>query len=161
MLIFISGSINSGKSTIANLLAQKIDRPAVLEIDSLSAMLPNIPIDQKIGINLENAVLLIRNFLKNGFNPIVPYPLSEKNYQFLLEELPEYAESMHFFILNPRLESVLINRGGRELAESEIERIKYHYNAGINNPVFGVAIDNSDMSPNETAEYIMKEIIRN
>ena len=39
MILFINCSINSGKSTIAKLLAKKIKNSAILEIDFLRAMI--------------------------------------------------------------------------------------------------------------------------
>ena len=78
MIIFINGSINSGKSTIAKILAQEIKRSAVVEIDSLSAFIEWMPIEEKIELNLENAVSVIKNFTKRKFDVIVPYPLSQK-----------------------------------------------------------------------------------
>lgn len=37
MIIFINGSINAGKSTVAEKLAKKFDKPALVEIDNIGA----------------------------------------------------------------------------------------------------------------------------
>ena len=65
MIIFINGSINSGKSTIAKLLTQNIPQTANIEIDSLRHFIDWVEIDKAIPINLENAVLLIKNFVNH------------------------------------------------------------------------------------------------
>ncbi len=158
MIIFINGSINSGKTTIANILAKKISNSAVVEIDALRDMIGEMPLEQSIPINLENAVSLIKNFSKRNLNVIVPYPLSQKNYDYLTNELKDLDTKIYTFTLSPKLEKVLMNRGNRELSEEEQKRIQYHYSVGINNPSFGEVIDNSDQTPDETTDYICSKI---
>jgi adenylate kinase family enzyme len=158
MIIFINGSINSGKSTVSKILAEKIERPAVIEIDSLSDFIEWMPIEEKIEINLENAISLIRNFSKRGFNVIVPYPLSQKNYDHMIGELNDLNDKIFVFTLNPEKDVALKNRGGRELDDWEKQRIEYHYSIGINNPSFGIIIDNTNQVAKETAESILNYI---
>ncbi len=158
MLIFISGSINSGKTTIAKILSNKIPNCAIVEIDLFSGFIEWLPIDKKIKFNLENATLIINNFLANGFNVVVPYPLSKGNYDYLLEQINIDEENVFTFILNPDLNVVLSNRGSRELDEWEMERIKYHYEKKINNPGFGLVINNSLIGSEETAKLIFKNL---
>lgn len=158
MIIFISGSINSGKSTVARILANNISNTALLEIDSLCECIAWMPIDQSVPINLENAVSLIKNFVKRDLNVIVPYPLSRKNYDYMVDALSGLGVDMHAFILSPDLQSVLGNRGERELTGWELERIRHHYAIGINNPGFGIVIDNTHKTSQETADAILKEI---
>ena len=53
------------------------------------------------------------------------------------------------------------NRGSRELSEWEKERIKHHYESGINKPQYGsIVIDNTNQTPEETVAEIMKQISR-
>lgn len=154
MIIFINGSINSGKSTVAKVLAKKIEKPAVVEIDSLSEFIEWMPIEERVPINWENAVLIIKNFVAKKFNVIVPYPLSQKNYEYVMSQL-EGKEKILVFTLNPKMEKILENRGERILTEEEKERIKYHYSIGINHPSFGEIIDNTHQTPEETAGTIL------
>jgi len=158
MVIFISGSINSGKSTIAKLLSQKIDKPALVEIDVLSGFIDWLPIEEKIQINLENGAAVINNFIRQGFNIIVPYPLSKYNYDLLLSRLDLGGQSVHVFILNPELSVALSDRGGRELTEPERARIRHHYDKKINDPGFGEVIDNSRQSAEESAADIFSRL---
>jgi len=158
MIIFINGSINAGKSTVAKILAGELENTALLEIDSLRDMIGWMPIEQAIPINLENAILLIKNFSKRGLNVIIPYPLSQKNYDYVMGSLNELETKIHIFTLAPRLEKALTNRGNRELDDWERQRINHHYNIGIHNPSFGEIIDNSDQTPKETAEQILIKI---
>lgn len=158
MIIFINGSINSGKSTVAKLLAEKIGKVAVVEIDALREFINWLPSDEAIPINLKNAVSVIKNFLKDGINVIVPYPLSKDNYEFFVNNLNEYKESIYVFTLNPKLEVALKNRGSRELSDFEKKRIQYHYSIDIHNPDFGIIIDNSNETPEETRDKIFQNL---
>lgn len=158
MLIFLNGSINAGKSTVAKILAKKISNTALIEIDSLREMIAWMPIDEAVSINLENAVSVIKNFAKRNLNVIVPYPLSQNNYDYVVSELKDINAKIYFFTLAPKLEKILSNRGDRELNEGEKERIKHHYSIGINNPSFGIVIDNTNQTSEETAEEILKNI---
>ena len=158
MVIFINGSINAGKSTVAKLLSQKIKNTVVLEIDALRDMIPWVPLEESIPMNLENAASLIHNFKKAGFNVIVPYPLSRKNFDFLREKLGKDFEDCRFFTLSPALETAAADRGERKLNDWEKERVKYHYGVGINKPDFGDIIDNTHQTPEETTDLIFKSL---
>ncbi|MEI7688615.1 MAG: hypothetical protein WCI91_00340 [Candidatus Nomurabacteria bacterium] len=158
MIIFINGSINSGKTTVSKILAYKLSNVALIEIDSLREMIDWMPLNEAIPINLENTISLIKNFSNKNLNTIIPYPLSKKNYDFILNELKDINTKIYTFTLAPKLETVLINRGTRELDDSERERIKYHYNIGIHKPIFGEIIDNSNQTPEETANFILSKI---
>lgn len=157
MIIFMNGSINSGKSTIARKLADKIPNSIVLEIDVLRHMIKDVPLEKAIPINLENAISLIKNFTKHGFTIIVPYPLSRKNYDFLMDGLKDISSKIYVFTLNPQLEIVLGGRG-RILDEWELERIKHHYKIHINTPDFGIIVDNSHQTPDETTSQILNAL---
>jgi adenylate kinase family enzyme len=158
MIILISGSINSGKSTVAKIIQKELKNTALVEIDALRAMIDWMPIDKAVPINLKNAVAVIKNFVEAGIHVIVPYPLSQKNYDYVQNELSKLGTDIFVFTLAPRLEKALNNRGDRKLEKSEIERIKYHYNIGIASPTFGTILDNSDETPQETARKILKNI---
>lgn len=158
MIIFINGSINSGKTTVSKILADKLSNVALIEIDSLREMIDWMPLDKAIPINLENTISLIKNFSNKNLNTIIPYPLSQKNYDYILNELKDINTKIYTFTLAPKLETALINRGTRELDDSERKRIKYHYDIGIHNPSFGEIIDNSEQTPEETANLILSKI---
>lgn len=158
MIIFLNGSINSGKSTVAKLLAEKISNSAIVEIDALRAMIPWMPIDQAIPINLENAAAVIHNLIKHGISCIVPYPLSEKNHAYMTEALADIGTPIYYFTLAPSIETALSDRGDRKLDDMERERIKHHYSIGIHAPTFSTVIDNSQQTPEETAREILGKI---
>ena len=158
MIIFLNGSINSGKSTVAKLLAQKLPKSALLEIDALSTMIEWMPLEERIPLNLENALSLIQNFAKAGLTVIVPYPLSQRNYDYLRERLEDLKAGMRVFTLAPNIENALSDTPDRTLTEWEKGRIKQHYDAGIPNPSFGEVIDTTQQAPEETVAEIMSAL---
>jgi adenylate kinase family enzyme len=154
----LNGSINSGKSTVAQLLTKKIPNVALVEIDVLRNMIEWMTIDKAVPINLENAISVIRTFTRNNLNVLVPYPLSEENQKHIVSSLKDIGTKIYFFTLAPRLEKALTDRGSRKLDDWERDRIKYHYEIGINRPSFGEIIDNSEQTPEETANSILSRI---
>jgi len=157
MIVFINGSINSGKTTIAKLLKSKIPKTAHIEVDDLRALIDWIPLEESIPISLQNTASLINNLTANGINVIISYPMDKHDYGAVFNSL-KGKHDIHFFTLNPKLEIALSNRGGRELTEWETERIKFHYKEGINKPGFGINIDNTTQTPEETAVKIMEHL---
>jgi hypothetical protein len=158
VIIFLNGSINAGKTTVAKILAKELPNVALVEIDALHQMIDWMPIDQAVPINLENAVSVIKCFSKRGLGAIVPYPLSEDDYSYLMNELKDIDTSIHVFTLAPKLEFALTNRGTRELEDRERDRIRHHYRIAIHAPSFGEVIDNSEQTPEDTANYILTKL---
>lgn len=156
MIIFLSGSINSGKTTVAKSLVRKIENTAHIEVDDLREFIQWMPLEDSIPINLENTVSLIKNFVKRGLNVVVTYPLSKSNFTYLQEELKELEKVIYVFTFNPKLDTALLR--GKKLTGWEKERIKYHYEIGINNPDFGIIIDTTNPNPQETAQVILQHL---
>jgi len=158
MVIFINGSINSGKSTVSKIIAKKLTNTVILEIDTLRKFIHWLPLEKSIPINLENACLLIKNFDKNNINVIVPYPISQKNYDLIMKLLKGLKTKIYFFTLDPSINIALTNRGNRKLSVWEKNRIKHHYRIGIHRPSFGEIINNSNDKPEETAKKIISKL---
>lgn len=154
VVVFISGSINSGKTTTAKLLQSKLPNTAHIEVDDLRAMIDWMPLEESIPLNLQNALSVTMNFLKENISVIISYPVSKEEFEFFNKHLPLDTDRF-FFSLNPRIDYALKNRGERELSEWEVERIKYHYSMGVNSPGFGITIDNTMQSPEETVSDIL------
>lgn len=155
MIIIINGSMNSGKTTVANILKSKI--PHVAHIEKLRQFIEWMPIEESISYNIQNIISLSKNFLKGGLNVIVSYPMSNENYHLLEKELSGFG-SIYSFTLAPNLELVIRNRGTRELADWEVEQIKKSYTEELQKADYGIIIDNSHQTPDETAKVILKTI---
>ncbi len=155
MLVFISGSINSGKTTISELLAQKIGA-VFINVDDLNDTIPNFNLATDLDKSMDLAIAAINKHLSEGDNVVANYVVREKDWHRLQKEVT--AEDKYVITLAPRLEVAQSKRGERELSEWEIARVKHHYDTGIASPKFGYIIDNSDIPIEETVEKILKII---
>lgn len=158
MIIFINGTISSGKTTIAKLLQKKVPNTAVVEIDALRDFIEWMPLKKSIPLNLENAVSIIKNFVNKNLNVVVPYPLSQKNYDHLTESLKNFDAKIFVFTLKPNPEELIKGKRGRKLDTWEKDRIKHHTRRGLTKPSFGRFIDNTNQTPEETAEELLRVI---
>jgi hypothetical protein len=154
--IWISGSINSGKSTIARLLCDKIENGINIELDVLSHFDNKLSIDKKANFIIQDGLDLAKNWINRKCMPILNWPLWGDEAAFMLA----YSKKLNLepIIINliPGIETVKKNRGERALTEWELNRIDYMYNAGnINNPQHGIKIDNSGLTTSETIDKIM------
>lgn len=158
MIVLISGSINSGKSSVSKVLRGEIPQCAHVEVDVMHAFTNWMHLEESIPLHIKNAVSISENYLHYGLNVIVSYPLREEDYAFIVDRLTRLNISIYCFVLSPPLEIALSNRGHRDLSEWEYNRIKFHYSTGLSNPSFGIKIDNSQQTIEETAEYILSNI---
>lgn len=161
MIIILNGSINSGKSTVAKILWKKIPNTAHIEVDKLREFIDWMPGEKAFPLSIENAVLIMKNFVKKGLNVIFTYPLDENDYKYIEKGLKDIDTKIYTFTLNPDINKTLTNRGTRDLTDREKNRIKYHYSRGINKPSFGKIIDNTHRTPEETANEILAYIEKN
>lgn len=155
MLIFISGSINSGKTTTAKLLAEKLDAD-FLNVDDLNDTIPNFNLATDLDKSMDLAIQAINKSLASGKPVVANYVVRPKDFDRLQKEVR--TKEQHVITLAPRLEVAQSKRGERELTEWEIQRIKYHYDTGVASPSFGYIIDNSDLSIDQTVDKILEII---
>jgi hypothetical protein len=156
MVIYLNGSINSGKTTVAKLLASRLPRTVHIEVDDLRNFAACLSLEEAIPFCLEDALALTRGWVGRGFNVVVSWPISEPDHQRFVQGLGNTGVPIYTFTLGPPLEVALSDRGGRSLSVRERERVAQMYAAGMPEPSFGVVIDNSGQSPEETAEEIIR-----
>ena len=160
MILLLNGSINAGKSTVSKRLCELLPRTAHVEVDSLREFISWMPLEESIPINIEAAIAVTKVFVRQGLNVIFSYPLRPEDYEILLREFAELGVPVYGVTLRPRLEVSLTNRGTRQLTDWERSRIPYHYETRLNEPTFGIVIDNSEQPPDETAREILGYIER-
>jgi hypothetical protein len=161
MIIYLNGSINSGKSTVAKLLISRISNTVHIEVDHLRNFAGCLALEEAIPFCLEDAITLTKRWVKRGFNVVVSWPISEQNHLRFVQALAETDSPFYTFTLSPQLDIVLSNRGRRMLTKWECNRIAHLHAIGIHNPSFGVVIDNSNQSPKETTDEIVTAVLRN
>jgi len=75
MIIILNGSINSGKTTVAKILWKKIPDTAFIEVDKLREFIDWMDGDKAFPLSIENAILIMKNFVEKGLNVIFTYPI--------------------------------------------------------------------------------------
>ncbi len=157
MILIINGSMNAGKSTVAKLLVQKVPRTA--HIEKLRQFIEWMSIDESIAYNMQNIISLTRNFVTMGnLNVVISYPISNENFALISEALSDLKVPIHAFTLSPSLDVAITNRGTRELKEWEVKQIKKTYASNFHQPNYGVIINNTNQTVEETAEIIINTI---
>jgi cytidylate kinase len=153
MIVFICGAINAGKSSVGKLLADRLNA-AFIEGDSVRNFLSMLTVDEARPAIVEGIVAATAAFAKRDFSVVVAYPLWNDDYERLQAGLAGVKAPVHYIALNPSLKVAQTNRGGREIGEWEINRIKELYEKGVNKPDFAESVDNSDMTAEECADHI-------
>ncbi len=159
MIIILNGGMNSGKSTISKVLAERLTQTAIVEIDALREFVECLSLQESIPINIQNAADITRRYVDNGLNVVVCYPFSPKNFELFVATLksPSKIEMIH---LKPRLDIALTNRGSRELDAEEQDRIRHHHTIStIYSHDHGLTVDNSTQSVDETVKQIIDYIV--
>src|SRR3989344_8135834 len=106
VIIFINGSINSGKTTVSKLLTGHLPKTAFIELDDIRNMFIWMPLEEAIPIAIDLGINLIKDFVKKDMSVVVPYPLSQKNHDYIMNELKDTDAKIYFFTLSPTLEKI-------------------------------------------------------
>lgn len=156
MIILLNGCINSGKSTAARALVGLLGEAAHVELDDLRDCMPTLPFEGRaFAVTLEAAVALTGVFVANGLHCVLTWPLGQSQYDFLVTRLRPLGQPIHAFTLAADLGVLLTNRGGRELSEWERRRIREQHADGRHDPAFGVVVDNTNRTADQTARHIL------
>jgi len=157
MLVFISGSINSGKTTTSKALADKIGA-AFVNVDDLNDTIPNFNLATDLDKSMDLAIKTINEITRHGRDVVANYVVRQSDYDRFDNEIETHPQIV--ITLAPRLEVAQGKRGDRELSEWEVSRVKHHYDTGIASPEFGHIIDNSEMTIDQTVDRIVEIIAK-
>lgn len=155
MLVFISGSINSGKTTTSKSLAERLGA-AFVNVDDLNDTIPNFNLATDLDKSMDLAIQTINKFTRQGRDVIANYVVRQKDFDRFENEIETKQQIV--VTLAPRLEVAQGRRGNRPLTEWEISRVKHHYDTGIASPRFGHILDNSELTVDETVDSILNII---
>lgn len=158
MIIVLNGPINSGKTTLAKILWEKIPNMAHVEVDKIREFIDWMDNHPAWEISYETSLKVVREFVKKDLNVIITYHISDEGYKQLAKELKDLDTDIYGFTLMPSIEKVLENRGTRKIDKREKEYIKDSYQRKLNRVTYGETIDNTNQTPQETAEYILSKI---
>jgi cytidylate kinase len=152
MLIFISGSINAGKTTTSRLLAEKLGWP-LINVDDLTDKVDGFDIYSHLDLAMDLAIEAINKAAAGNKNVVANFVIRKEDYPRLEHEIQ--ASPQIFITLNPGLATAQSQRGDRVLTDWEIKRIKAHHDDGIASPEYGYVIDNSKLTIAETVDEII------
>lgn len=107
---------------------------------------------------MDLAIQKINGYAAKGKDVVANYVLRERDYKRLEREV--IANPQIIITLAPKLEVAQSRRGGRELTEWEIARVKHHYDTGIASPNFGHVIDNSELTVEQTVVQILRIVAK-
>lgn len=153
MLIFISGSINAGKTTTSKLLAKRLGW-SYINVDDLTDKVDGFDIYTHLDLAMDLAIEAINAAVDEGHDIVANFVIRKEDFARFEHEI--HAQPQIFITLSPALEVAQSKRGDRVLTEWETKRIKAHYDEGIAKPDYGYIIDNSSLTPEETVDEIMQ-----
>jgi hypothetical protein len=149
---FLSGSINSGKSTVGALLSRMVSNGLYLDGDDFAPS--SEPFERRIVVALRRLIeATIKNATEGKF-VIAAYPLSDRDWSAVTQAMGEHGLAAACVTLSPPLDVALVDRGTRRLTDFERTRIREMYREGYARPSFGLIVNNAGETPEATARRI-------
>jgi adenylate kinase family enzyme len=158
VIILLNGSVNSGKTTVAEAIVARSIGFAHIEVDSLRDFIRWMPLEETIELNLQNAITIATNFHSKHISSVISYPLSKSDFEFIKDLLNDSSIEVHAVALYPGIDQLKTNRGNRELSEWEVNRIDELHRMGVTKPDFGTIIDNSSQTVEETVDSVLNTV---
>jgi|SRR3989344_2663274 len=160
-LIILNGPTGTGKNTIAEIVAQKREKCAVIDFDVLRNMFRKphkTPWDGEAGykqnvLGLEHACMLAKSFLDNGYDCIILDVLYDETANLYKEKLKEYKPVL--VLLLPTWEEIK-RRNETRPPRLKAEELEMVYKQQSELQVYDKKIDNTDLSPEEVALKIVE-----
>ena len=158
MIIFISSALGAGKTTTAKELAKRIPSAVLVDPDVFAEMCEySMSFEEYSPVREELTESTVRYFNTKGSIVIVPGSITESYLETLKNRYNDIWSDVRIVCLNPDKSTVLAGRGDRTLSDWEKERVEYHYeNKATSLPDAECIIDTSSISPEETAEEIVR-----
>ncbi|MEK7558717.1 MAG: AAA family ATPase [Patescibacteria group bacterium] len=163
MLLILTGPAGAGKNTIGHIIAQKREKCAVIDVDDVRhmAIKPHIAPwygeagQKQVRLGVKNACALAHNFIEEGFDVIILDVLTDETGRAYRESLKDFNPKI--IMLLPTLEKVKERNSSRSYNLAEDRVISLHQEQSEFKD-FDERIDNSNISPEETAEKILRVV---
>lgn len=153
MIIFIGGSVNSGKTTTGRLVAKRLGAEFI-DVDTIDLAAPNFDLNSSREVpDVLDRVIKRLQGLPADKSAVLSYVLRPQDYEQLRRGLT--GRHLFFVTLVPQLEVALADRGGRQLSQWERDMVHYQYGNYSDKVDYGQIIDNSQLSAAETADRIL------
>lgn len=165
-VLAITGPAGSGKSTVASLLAKKIDKCVNIDADYVKHMVSNpfIYDDSTEGIKQwkllgDNVGVLANNFVKAGYNVLINGYINEPAWHKILE----HVQLSHKVLLLPKIEEVIKRDSLRQKDDVMGEKaVRKHHDYFSNSHFFDgfIKLDTSAQTDQETVDFIRNNVLR-
>ena len=136
-VVIVSGPSNSGKSTVADLLARTLPKTVMIEMDAINLILRVLPDGASAYARwrdpyvIEDLATLAINWLDREFDVILPGLFWKSTFEQLSglieQRLAERQVEFYSLILAPPLEVVLQDPSRRQLGEEMFDFIRGQY----------------------------------
>jgi len=160
-IIILTGPAAAGKNSVSNIIAQKLKRCAVIDVDTVRQMLVKphkAPWGGKEGkrqqlLGVKNASMLAKNFYDYKTNVIILDVITNETAKLY----KKYLGKVKIFLLMPSYDIAIKRFKERKTLISITEKeFKMLYRWEQDLTVFDKKIDNSTMSAEEVADRIIK-----
>lgn len=159
-LITISGAPHAGKTTVADVIVQKRPNTILIELDKIRHVYRQS--SRAPWYLLEDAICLMDLWFRRDQDVVLLGPFWKRGYEDLIarakRDLNSWDISYDHFTLAPPIEVLLGERRCNFPEGDSSPLIRDFYARDIHRPDFGLIIDNSDQTPEETAAIIMGSI---
>lgn len=163
-IYIITGIMASGKSTIAQMLAEQFDKGVHVHGDVFRKMIvkgsvgmtPDYPKDalEQLRLRYNMAAKVADMYFKAGFSVVVQDTYLGEEVNNFLQTFE--SEPVYFITLNPRVDEVVKREEKRNKTGYTTWDVAPLHEVLINeNPRVGLWIDSSDMTPEETLREII------
>jgi adenylate kinase family enzyme len=164
-VLILTGPPGAGKGTVARALADRYDRVAHIEVDTLRRFVTPTGFarqgqpeyERQRHLAIRNACALARNFLAQRFGVIIDDVLDEPDFlPAYLEGLRDVDAQLHLVQLLPSLAACAAREMERRRGKTPKTSVRVDYERYLTNAASlpGVSIDSSALSVNETADKV-------
>ena len=159
MITILTGPAGAGKNTVAHILAKKRQRCAVIDVDLVRWMVlqpHHAPWsgeegEEQVALGIKNACMLAKNFQEEGYDVIILDVVGDSSIK--IYKLYFKRSECKVIMLLPTLEETQ-KRNEMRPARLTDERIVALHESQSNFTDYDEKIDNTTLSPEETAEKI-------